>query len=132
LDPLLRGLCEQHIDVKILESDVQEMTDVVKILELPVSSNDDALIGIFLGMMYDILDTQCKKVYDRYPNPEEISGFYNILSRRAHEFKALLNNPLIRSRARVEEEQLDDIEIEWNPIKKRKSYRSIFHIPIPT
>ena len=132
MDPLLRGLCEQHIDEKMLENDVQAIMDVVKVLELPVSSQDDALVGIFLGMIYDVLDTQCKKIYDRHPNPEEISDFYNIVSRRAHEFKALLNNHLIRAPAQVEEEQLHDIEIDWKATTKRKPTRSIFNIPLPS
>jgi hypothetical protein len=83
-------------------------------------------------MIYDVLDTQCKKIYDRHPNPEEISDFYNIMSRRSYEFRALLDNHLIRARARIDEEQLHDIEIDWKATTKRKSPRSIFNIPIPS
>ncbi len=142
MDPLLRGLCEQHIDETILEIDIQEILDVVNVLDLPVASKEDASTGLFLGMVYDVLVTQCMKVYNRHPNPEEISDFYIILSRRAYEFKSVLNkyhllserpkeNNELENIPEVDEEPLRDIEIDWGASSRKKSKYTIFSIPIP-
>ena len=142
MDPLLRGLCEQHIDETLLAIDIQEILDVVKVLDLPVSSEEDASIGLFLGMVYDVLVTQCMKVYSRHPNPEEISDFYIILSRRAYEFKSVLSkyhllseqpleNNELENILEVDEEPLRDIEIDWGASSRKKSNYKIFGIPIP-
>jgi len=142
LDPLLRGLCEQHIDEKMLEIDIQEILDVVQVLDLPVSSKEDASIGLFLGMIYDVLVTQCMKVYSRHPSSEEISDYYTVMGRRAYEFKSVLNkNHLLpdhekeniecESILEVDEEQLRDIEIDWGARSRKRSNHTIFGIPIP-
>ena len=143
MDPLLRGLCEQRIDETLLEIDIQEILDVVTVLDLPVASKEDASIGLFLGMIYDVLDTQCMKVYSRHSNSEEISDYYTVMGRRAYEFKSVLNkhhllpehekeNIESENILEVDEEQLRDIEIDWGARSRRKSNHTIFGIPIPS
>lgn len=142
MDPLLRGHCEQHIDEKLLEIDIQQILDIVKVLDLPISSEEDASIGIFLGIIYDVLATQCTKVCNRHPNSEEISDFYNILSRRANEFKTIFEkHHLLNEQEKEQHEientieavklQIPDIEIDWGVRTRKKSKHKLFGIPLP-
>lgn len=88
MDPLLRGLCEQHIDQKLYGNEIQDISDLVDVLDLPVSSKEDAVLGMFLGTIYKQLSNQCMKVYDRSPEREEILDYHLILKRRSREVKS--------------------------------------------
>jgi hypothetical protein len=144
MDPLLRGLCEEHIDEKILESDFNEINKIVEILDLQITSKEDVSIGLFLGIIYDVLNNQCMKVYKRPPNIDEINDFLHILERRTVEFRVLLNKPQekennFEASIKIDfednnvdhESQMDDIEIDWNASSKRRKRRTIMGIPIP-
>lgn len=143
MDPLLRGLCERQIDEKLLECDIQEMRDVIDILDLPVSSKDDASLGLFLGVIYNVLDTECLRVYGRRPSREEMSDFYLLLRRRACEIMDAMNvSRRIPESGReeggdfesildLEEDVLPDIEVDWGAASRRRSKREIMGIPLP-
>lgn len=87
MDPLLRGLCEQQIDKKLSGREIQDIRDLVEVLDLPVTSKEDAALGMFLGTIYNQLGTQCMKMYDRLPERDEIHGYHLILKRRVQEIK---------------------------------------------
>lgn len=88
MDPLLRGLCEQHIDKKLSMGDIQDIMDLVETLDILVTSKEDAALGLFLGTIYNQLSSHCLKLYDRSPERNEIQDYNLILKRRANEIKA--------------------------------------------
>jgi hypothetical protein len=107
------------------------MTDIVETLNLPVSSEEDTAIGFFLGIIHDILNTQCMKIYNRNPNRDEINEFYQLLSRRTQEIRAAINQQQkayehqaskrhFENIKSPDENTVSDIDIDWN-INTRKS-----------
>ena len=88
MDPLLRGLCEQHIDKKLSMGDIQDIMDLVETLDILVTSKEDAALGLFLGSIYNQLSSHCLKLYDRPPERNEIQDYNLILKRRSSEIKA--------------------------------------------
>ena len=119
------------------------MRDVIDILDLPVSSKDDASLGLFLGVIYNVLDTECLRVYGRRPSREEMSDFYLLLRRRACEIMDAMNvSRRIPESGReeggdfesildLEEDVLPDIEVDWGAASRRRSKREIMGIPLP-
>jgi hypothetical protein len=116
------------------------MIDVVEALNLPVSSEKDAAIGFFLGIIHDVLNTQCMKIYNRNPNRDEINEFYRLLSRRTQEIITVINQQKMAYEQEAckrhfekinppDECTVSDIDIDWN-INTRKSERSILGIPL--
>lgn len=90
MDPLLRGLCEQHIDKKLSMGDIQDIMDLVETLDILVTSKEDAALGLFLGTIYNQLSSHCLKLYDRPPERNEIQDYNLILKRRSSEIKAMI------------------------------------------
>jgi len=87
LDPLLRGLCELKIEEKLTDIKIDTITKLIDRLELGANTKEDAAFMIFLGTIYDELNNQCLKVYERLPNDEEISSFHHLLKKRFEEIK---------------------------------------------
>lgn len=88
MDPLLRGVCEQYIDMKLEEKEIEKVRQLVDTLDLPVASKNDVSLGIFIGAIYSQLNIHHLKMYNRSPKKEDVEDYYSILRRRSEEIKS--------------------------------------------
>lgn len=88
MDPLLRGVCEQCIDAMLGDGEIDKIRKLVDMLDLPIASNEDASLGVFIGSMYSQLEAHYLKMYNRLPKKNEIEDYHSILRRRAPEIKS--------------------------------------------
>jgi hypothetical protein len=93
MDILIRGLCEQYIDCKLEESELQEVRDLFDNINIPISKND-VLLGFFLGAANSQLKNLSMTVYNRAPEPTELESYQRILVRRFPEIMAKINSQI--------------------------------------
>jgi hypothetical protein len=91
MDPLLRGVCELYIDMKLEDSEIEKIRKLAEMLDLPVASKEDVSLGIFMGAIYSQLNTHYLKMYNRFPKKEDVDSYHQILQRRAEEIKSHFN-----------------------------------------
>jgi len=99
IDPYLRGVSEQFIDIHLNEKELQNMSAIVDIFSLGIKSKLDANIGFFLGHAYAELLMQFLIINNRLPDKNETTNFFNLLKRRYPEImnslKKKRNNELL-------------------------------------
>jgi hypothetical protein len=108
VDPLLRGLCEQHIDEKLAEGEIQNIRGLVEVLEIPATAIEDTSFGLFLGTVFSYLNNHCIKLYNRLPRGDEIDEYYQILRRRAPEIKTKIAGHIATEKRAELEATADD------------------------
>lgn len=91
MDPLLRGVCELYIDMKLEDSEIEKIRELAEMLDLPVASKEDVSLGIFMGTVYSQLNIHYLKMYNRLPKKEDVDNYHQILRRRAEEIKSHFN-----------------------------------------
>jgi hypothetical protein len=91
MDPLLRGVCELYIDMKLEDSEIEKIRKLAEMLDLPVASKEDVSLGIFMGTVYSQLNIHYLKMYNRLPKKEDVDNYHQILRRRAEEIKSHFN-----------------------------------------
>ena len=91
MDPLLRGVCEQYIDMRLEDKEIEKVRRLVDTLDLPVASKEDVSLGIFIGSIYSQLNVHHLKMYNRPPKKEDVEDYYAILRRRSEEIKSKFN-----------------------------------------
>lgn len=106
MDILIRGLCEQYIDCKLEESEIQEVRDLFNNLDIPLSKND-MVLGYFLGAANSQLKNLSMTVYNRAPEPNELESYQRILVRRFPEIMAK-----IISQIPADEEESDVVTLD--------------------
>jgi len=93
MDILIRGLCEQYIDCKLEESEIQEVRDLFNNLDIPISKKD-MVLGYFLGAANSQLKNLSMTVYNRAPEATELESYQRILVRRFPEIMAKINSQI--------------------------------------
>ena len=91
MDPLLRGVCEKYIDSMLEEDQIKKIKLIVKRLNLPVASKQDASLGFFIGSIYSKIDDHYLRMYNRLPKKEELKDYHEILVRRSTEMSELFS-----------------------------------------
>lgn len=109
MDPLLRGVCEQYIDMKLEDSEIEKVSKLVDTFDLPAASKEDVSLGIFIGSIYSQLNTHHLKMYNRLPKKEDIEIYHQILQRRAGEIKAKFNVAPAQKEVLIPEAEKDAI-----------------------
>ena len=107
MDILIRGLCEQYIDCKLEESEIQEVRDLFNNLDIPISKND-MVLGYFLGAANSQLKNLSMTVYNRAPEPNELESYQRILVRRFPEIMAKINSQIPADEEESDVVTLDD------------------------
>ncbi len=107
MDILIRGLCEQYIDCKLEESEIQEVRDLFNNLDIPLSKND-MVLGYFLGAANSQLKNLSMTVYNRAPEPNELESYQRILVRRFPEIMAKINSQIPDDEEESDVVTLDD------------------------
>lgn len=107
MDILIRGLCEQYIDCKLEESELQEVRDLFNNLDIPISKND-MVLGYFLGAANSQLKNLSMTVYNRAPEPIELESYQRILVRRFPEIMAKINSQIPADKEESDVVTLDD------------------------
>ena len=114
IDPYLRGVSEQFIDIHLKEKELQNMSAIVDIFSLGIKNKLDANIGFFLGHAYAELLMQFLIINNRLPDKNETTNFFNLLKRRYPEImnslKKKRNNELLEHGEEVV--SVADINIE--------------------
>jgi hypothetical protein len=88
MDPLLRGVCEQFIDTKLKDGEIKKIKDFIEALDLPIEAKGGASLGMFYGLVFSQIDDHYLKIYNRWPNKEELEDYHEILQRRAPEIRS--------------------------------------------
>ena len=88
MDPFVRGVIEQYIDRMLLEGEMQKVRDLVAIMDLPETSQEEIALGVFLGNVYSYANEHFLKTYHRYPDDSELDEYRLIMQNRATEFKS--------------------------------------------
>lgn len=113
MDPLLRGVCELYIDMKLEDSEIEKIRKLAEMLDLPVASKEDVSLGIFMGTVYSQLNVHYLKMYNRLPKKEDVDSYHQILQRRAEEIKSHFNlSAAQRARVRLVPETTEDTSTE--------------------
>jgi hypothetical protein len=113
MDPLLRGVCELYIDMKLEDSEIEKIRKLAEMLDLPVASKEDVSLGIFMGTVYSQLNIHYLKMYNRLPKKEDVDSYHQILQRRAEEIKSHFNlSAAQRARVRLVPETTEDTPTE--------------------
>jgi len=107
MDILIRGLCEQYIDCKLEESEIQEVRDLFNNLDIPISKKD-MVLGYFLGAANSQLKNLSMTVYNRAPEPTELESYQRILVRRFPEIMAKINSQIPDDEEESDVVTLDD------------------------
>ncbi len=97
MDPLLRGVCEQYIDLRLEDKEIEKVRKLVDTLDLSVASKEDVSLGIFIGTIYSQLNIHHLKMYNRPPKKEDVEDYYAILRRRSEEIKSKFSLTAIAS-----------------------------------
>lgn len=108
VDPLLRGLCEQHIDEKLAEGEIRKILGLVEVLDIPAAALEDTSFGLLMGAVYSYLDNHCIKLYNRFPKRDEIDEYHQILRRRAPEIKSKIAGHIATEKREEREAMADD------------------------
>jgi len=111
MDPLLRGVCELYIDMKLKDNEIEKIRELADMLDLPVASKEDVSLGIFMGTVYSQLNIHYLKMYNRLPKKEDVDSYHQILRRRAEEIKSHFNLSA-SSRRTLISETAEDTTIE--------------------
>jgi len=109
MDPLLRGLCEQHIDEKLAEGEIRKILGLVEVLDIPAAALEDTLFGLFIAAVYSYLDNHCIKLYNRFPKRDEIDEYHRILRRRTPEIKTMITGHIAPEKRAELEAIVDNI-----------------------
>ena len=88
MDPFMRGVIEQYIDRMLLEDGMQKARDLVAIMDLTETSQEEMALGVFLGTVYSYANEHFLKTYNRYPDDSELEEYRLIMQNRAQEFKS--------------------------------------------
>lgn len=111
MDPFVRGVIEQYIDRMLLEDEMQKVRDLVAIMDLPETSQEEMALGVFLGTVYSYANEHFLKTYNRYPDDSELEEYRLIMQNRAQEFKSKFQlEPQIQEP--VEPEEISEEEPE--------------------
>ena len=114
MDILIRGLCEQYIDCKLEEGELQEVRNLFKNLDISISKND-MVLGYFLGAANSQLKNLSMTVYNRAPEPAELESYQRILVRR---FPEIMDK--IISQIAADEEEPDVMTLDDGKKSKGK------------
>jgi len=139
LDPLLRGVCEQYIDCKLADGEIEKIKALLERLDLPTKSREDAALGVFLGIIYSQIDNHYMLMYNRFPSESEVEDYNRILQRRAPEIRARFmewpEGSEIDSTGQdceddyAEEEQVNDDRFSFDTTARSQQITNILGIP---
>lgn len=139
MDPLLRGVCEQYIDCKLADGEIEKIKALLERLDLPTKSREDAALGVFLGIIYSQIDNHYMLMYNRFPSESEVEDYNRILQRRAPEIRARFmewpEGSEIDSTGQdceddyAEEEQVNDDRFSFDTTARSQQITNILGIP---
>ncbi len=113
MDPFMRGVIEQYIDRMLLEDGMQKARDLVAIMDLTETSQEEMALGVFLGTVYSYANEHFLKTYNRYPDDSELEEYRLIIQNRAQEFKSKFRlDPQIQEP--IEPKEVSEDELEEN------------------
>jgi len=111
MDPFMRGVIEQYIDRMLLEDGMQKARDLVAIMDLTETSQEEMALGVFLGTVYSYANEHFLKTYNRYPDDSELEEYRLIIQNRAQEFKSKFRlGPQIQEPMEPEETSGDELD----------------------
>jgi len=139
LDPLLRGVCEQYIDYKLADGEIEKIKALLERLDLPTKSREDAALCVFLGIIYSQIDNHYMLMYNRFPSESEVEDYNRILQRRATEIRTrFMEGPegseidstgQNREDDYAEEEQVNDDRFSFDTTARSQQITNILGIP---
>jgi len=143
LDPLLRGVCEQYIDSMLDEKEIQKISTLVDLLDLPEASREDVSLGLFVGTIYTHINDHYKNMYNRPPKKGEMEEYNLILRRRAEEIKSRFRlvhekpepeltpeeEPEEQLAEEHDEEPTDDMKFSFDTNEPKQPKNNILGIP---
>lgn len=143
MDPFVRGVIEQYIDRMLLEDGMQKARDLVAIMDLTETSQEEMALGVFLGTVYSYANEHFLKTYNRYPDDSELEEYRLIIQNRAQEFKSKFRlEPQIQEpmeheevsedepKETTEEPQEEDEKFSFDSKADKEPVTTILGIPI--
>jgi hypothetical protein len=114
-------VCEQYIDSKLEDGEIEKIKRLVDILNLSVSSKEDASLGVFIGSIYSQFDINYLKMYNKLPEKDDIEDYHRILRRRSHEIR-------VKFSSQKTPKEIDNAELTL--ISPKKPDRSLEDYPL--
>ena len=139
MDPFVRGVIEQYIDRMLLEDEMQKVRDLVAIMDLPKTSQEEMALGVFIGTVYSYANEHFLKTYNRYPDESELVEYRLIMQNRALEFKSKFRletqiqepkEPEESPEDEPEEPQEEDEKFSFDSKTDKEPITTILGIPI--
>ena len=90
-------------------------------LDIPLSSKEDTLLGVFIGNIYSQFDIHCLKMYNKLPEKDDIEDYHRLLRRRSHEIR-------VKFSSQTTPKEIDDAEFTLkSPKEPDKSFED-YHL----